>query len=211
MLKPLSLGLSSLGLDLTESQQQLLLQYLELLFRWNQTYNLTAIRDQHVMVTKHLLDSLTVMPHLRGQRFIDVGTGAGLPGIPLAIALPDKHFSLLDSNGKKTRFLTHAKNELSLPNVEVIKSRVADFIPEQRYDAVLSRAFASLGDMIDGCQHLLLPSGEFLAMKGQRPDDELERIDSKSLPVSITDLEVPGLSEYRCLLRIGPRVNLDLQ
>ncbi|WP_439101160.1 16S rRNA (guanine(527)-N(7))-methyltransferase RsmG [Congregibacter sp.] len=211
MLKPLSLGLASLGLDLTEAQQQLLLQYLKLLSRWNQTYNLTAIRDEHVMVTKHLLDSLAVLPHLRGQRFIDVGTGAGLPGIPLAIALPDRHFSLLDSNGKKTRFLTHAKNELGLDNVEVHKFRVADFVPRQRYDAVLSRAFASLDDMIAGCQHLLLPSGEFLAMKGQRPDDELERIDCKSLPVSITDLEVPGLSEYRCLLRIGPRVNLDLQ
>ncbi|EAQ97605.1 16S rRNA (guanine(527)-N(7))-methyltransferase RsmG [Congregibacter litoralis] len=211
MEKALRLGLEDLGLDLSEEQQELLLQYLKLLSRWNKAYNLTAIRDEAVMVTKHLLDSLAVLPHLRGQRFIDVGTGAGLPGIPLAIALPDKHFSLLDSNGKKTRFLTHAANELSLDNVEIVKSRVADFVPGERYDAVLSRAFASLDAMISGCEHLLLPSGEFLAMKGQRPDDELERIDCKSLPVSITDLDVPGLPEYRCLLRIGPKVNLDLQ
>ncbi|WP_439106529.1 16S rRNA (guanine(527)-N(7))-methyltransferase RsmG [Congregibacter sp.] len=202
MFKQLSQGLTSLGLDLSEAQQQLLLQYLKLLSHWNKAYNLTAVRDEQAMVTRHLLDSLAVLPHLQVQRFIDVGTGAGLPGIPLAIALPDSHFTLLDSNGKKTRFLVHASNELGLGNVDVIKSRVAEFVPDRAYDAVLSRAFASLDDMISGCQHLLVPGGEFLAMKGQRPDDELQRIGSGAFEISMIDLQVPGLSEDRCLLRI---------
>ncbi|MFK8041524.1 16S rRNA (guanine(527)-N(7))-methyltransferase RsmG [Congregibacter sp.] len=202
-------GLSELDIDLSDVQQQLLIQYLELLSRWNKTYNLTAIRDDSSMVTKHLLDSLAVLPHLQGQRFIDVGTGAGLPGIPLAIASPDRHFSLLDSNGKKTRFLVHAANELALDNVEVVKSRVADFVPKIAYDAVLSRAFASLDDMINGCRHMLTSSGEFLAMKGQYPDEELTQLDTGLMQVSVVDLQVPGLSEYRCLLRIRPQKDLE--
>ncbi|WOJ97448.1 16S rRNA (guanine(527)-N(7))-methyltransferase RsmG [Congregibacter brevis] len=209
MRSQLSQGLSGLDIDLSEAQQDLLIQYLELLSRWNKTYNLTAIRDESSMVTKHLLDSLAVLPHLRGRRFIDVGTGAGLPGIPLAIASPERHFSLLDSNGKKTRFLVHAANELALGNVEVVKSRVADFVPKIAYDGVLSRAFASLDDMIDGCRHMLTSSGEFFAMKGQRPDEELKQVDTGLMQVSVVDLQVPGLSEYRCLLRICPRENLE--
>jgi 16S rRNA (guanine527-N7)-methyltransferase len=207
----LSHGLKNLGLTIGTAQQQLLMDYLKLLSRWNKIYNLTAVRDERAMVTRHLLDSLAVQPHLSGQRFIDVGTGAGLPGIPLAIASPKQHFALLDSNGKKTRFLVHAVNELGLSNVEVIKARVTDYVPESAYDTVLSRAFGSLGDMISSCQHLLVSGGEFLAMKGQRPDEELQRVESDALEVSVIDLQVPGLSEERCLLRIRPNTHRDQQ
>ncbi|EED31965.1 methyltransferase GidB [gamma proteobacterium NOR5-3] len=207
----LSDGLHSLGLKIGTAQQQLLLDYLKLLSRWNKTYNLTAVRDERAMVTRHLLDSLAVYPHLQGQRLIDVGTGAGLPGIPLAIALPNLHFTLLDSNGKKTRFLVHAVSELGLSNVDVVKSRVSDYVPAQGFDVVLSRAFASLGDMISSCQHLLSPAGEFLAMKGQHPDEELQRIESAAFQVSTVDLQVPGLSEDRCLLRIRPCANRETE
>lgn len=200
-------GLSALKIELSDSQQSSLLEYLALLSRWNKTYNLTAIRDERAMVQKHLLDSLAVLPHLQGSRCIDVGTGAGLPGIPLAIALPERQFSLLDSNGKKTRFLTHACSALALKNVSVIKSRVADFVPSQCYDTVLSRAFASLGDMIAGCQHLLAADGEFLAMKGQHPSDELQPLQTSAYRVSIVDLRVPGVSEDRCLVRIRPKMD----
>jgi 16S rRNA (guanine527-N7)-methyltransferase len=201
----LSDGLNTQGLSFSPAQQQLLLDYLHLLSRWNKTYNLTAVRDESAMVTRHLLDSLAVVPHLNGQRFIDVGTGAGLPGIPLAITSPERHFTLLDSNGKKTRFLMHAINTLELKNIEVIKSRVEDYIPELAYDGVLSRAFASLDAMISSCTHLLAPNGELLAMKGQQPEEEIQRIDSEALHISIINLQIPGLLEDRCLLRLRPK------
>lgn len=200
-------GIELLTTALSDAQQESLLAYLALLSRWNKTYNLTAIRDERVMVHKHLLDSLAVLPHLQGQRFIDVGTGAGLPGIPLAIALPQNHFSLLDSNGKKTRFLRHACAELGLKNVSVIKSRVDEYIPEERYDTVLSRAFASLDAMISGCKHLITPNGEFLAMKGQYPSDEIQSVEATAHQVATIDLRVPGLAEDRCLLRIRPKLD----
>lgn len=205
----LSQGVKSLGLGLGAAQQQLLLDYVALLSRWNKTYNLTAVREERAMVTRHLLDSLALLPYVLGQRVIDVGTGAGLPGIPLAIALPTQHFALLDSNGKKTRFLVHAVNELGLANVEVIKSRAEDYVPLVSYDMVLSRAFASLDDMISSCQHLLASGGEFLAMKGQYPDDELQRIKSGALQTLTIDLQVPGLSERRCLVQIKPKGHRD--
>ncbi|MDP5070938.1 MAG: 16S rRNA (guanine(527)-N(7))-methyltransferase RsmG [Congregibacter sp.] len=201
----LSDGLHTLGLVLSSAQQQSLLDYLQLLSRWNKTYNLTAVRDEKAMVTRHLLDSLAIAAQLNGQRFVDVGTGAGLPGIPLAIALPECHFTLLDSNGKKTRFLVNAISTLGLKNVTVIKSRVEDYLPELGYDGVLSRAFASLDAMISSCIHLLGPHGELLAMKGQRPEEELQRIDPEALQLSIIDLQIPGLLEDRCLLRLRPQ------
>lgn len=207
----LSQGLKNLELALGTAQHQLLLDYLKLLSRWNKTYNLTAVRDERAMVTRHLLDSLSVLPHLQGQRLIDVGTGAGLPGIPLAIAAPTRHFTLLDSNGKKTRFLVHAVNELGLTNVQVIKSRVKEYSPAAGYDTVLSRAFASLDDMISSCQHLLIPGGEFLAMKGQHPDEELQSLESGAFKVSMNDLQVPGLFEDRCLIRIQANTDRDKQ
>jgi 16S rRNA (guanine527-N7)-methyltransferase len=198
-------GLRELAIDLDSARQAQLIDYLSLLARWNKAYNLTAVRDQPSMVTRHLLDSLSVHAHLKGQRFIDVGTGAGLPGIPLAIASPERHFTLLDSNGKKTRFLVQAKAELKLVNVDVVHARVEDYRPDACFDAVLSRAFASLGDMMRGCRHLLAPGGAFLAMKGQRPDEELRRLGSQIAEVSVIPLSVPGLSEERCLLCFKPQ------
>jgi 16S rRNA (guanine527-N7)-methyltransferase len=198
-------GVEILDIDLSDRQQSTLLDYVSLLARWNTKHNLTAVRDEAAMVTRHLLDSLTVFPYLRGQRFIDVGTGAGLPGIPLAVAAPDRHFVLLDTNGKKTRFLLHAVASLGLSNVEVVKARVEEYVPEAGFDAVISRAFASLDDMMTSCQHLLLRDGEFLAMKGQQPVEELQQIESRVSLINIP-LHVPGLSEERCLLRLRPNL-----
>jgi len=201
----LARGLDDLAISLDSAAQQQLLDYLSLLAHWNRRYNLTAIRDQRGMVTRHLLDSLAIVPHVNASRCIDVGTGAGLPGIPLAIALPDQQFTLLDSNGKKSRFLIQAIASLGLPNTEVVKSRVDEYRPRQSFDAVLSRAFASLGDMIAGCRHLLRPDGQFLAMKGQHPVDELREIQDRAELLGIEDLSVPGLAEDRCLVRLRLR------
>lgn len=195
-------GLEELGLHLPSSRQQLLLSYLALLKRWNKTYNLTAVRDEHDMLTRHVLDSLTIAPHINDERLIDVGTGAGLPGIPLAIAQPERQFSLLDSNGKKTRFLVQAKAELQLANINVYHTRVEQFAPETGYDTVLSRAFASLNDMIRSCHHILRPGGTFLAMKGQIPDAELITLDQRAELVAIVPLRVPGLVGERCLVTL---------
>jgi 16S rRNA (guanine527-N7)-methyltransferase len=200
-------GLAELKLDLTALQQQKLLDYLALLSRWNRAYNLTAVRDEQEMVTRHLLDSLAVLPHLNARRLIDVGSGAGLPGIPLAIALPQCEFSLLDSNGKKTRFLFQAVNTLGLGNCSVHRDRAENFRPLERFDAVLSRAFASLAAMIEACSHLLSEDGVYLAMKGRLADSELESVDPGVELQSVLDLHVPGLDEERCLVQLRPLGN----
>ena len=185
---------------MTGEQLKCLLTYLELLVKWNKAYNLTAVRDPSQMVTRHLLDSLAIAPHLVGERLIDVGTGAGLPGVPMAILFPQRHFSLLDSNGKKTRFLFQVKTQLGLDNMAVIQQRVEVSAPERPYDAVLSRAFASLEDMVNGCQHLLAAGGHFLAMKGGHPELELAVLADKCSVIAVHPLEVPGLAEQRHLV-----------
>jgi 16S rRNA (guanine527-N7)-methyltransferase len=201
----LARGLDKLGINLRPAAQQTLLDYLALLKRWNASYNLTAIRDEESMVVRHLLDSLSVLPFVVGEHCVDVGTGAGLPGLPLAVALPDTQFTLLDSNGKKTRFLTQAVATLNLDNVRVMQSRVEDYRPEPRFDVVLSRAFASLDDMIAGCHQLLCPNGLFLAMKGQLPEDELRDVEARVELLGVEILSVPGLAEDRCLVRMRSR------
>ena len=156
------------------------MQYLNLLVRWNKTYNLTAIREPIAMIGLHLLDSLAVHSHITDKkRLIDVGTGPGLPGIPLAIMNPDKHFSLLDSAGKKTRFLFQVRTELGLENVIEINMRAEAHEPLEHYDTVLSRAFSSLSDMLDTCEHLLTTQGCFMAMKGRLSESELAGISSR--------------------------------
>ncbi|MBB3048684.1 16S rRNA (guanine527-N7)-methyltransferase [Litorivivens lipolytica] len=196
-------GLKALDLDLSETQTDLLLRYLALLVKWNRAYNLTAIRDPQEMVIKHLLDSLTVVPYITRQRLLDVGTGAGLPGIPLAIVYPDKQFELLDSNGKKTRFLTQVVAELGLPNVRVHNLRIESGQLEPVYEGILSRAFASLADMTRDCGPLLIQGGELLAMKGVYPTEELSQLPKPYIVKSSHALAVPGLTGDRHLIKIG--------
>ncbi len=200
---PLRRGLGDLGLDLDATQQQQILDYLDLLLRWNSRFNLTAVRDPDAMLIRHVFDSLVVLPYVTAQRPIDVGTGAGLPGLLLAIAAPQTPYTLLDSNGKKTRFLVQAKSALGLDNVSVVHERVEHYRPDSLFDTVLSRAFASLGDMIAGCQQLLEPGGQFLAMKGQYPVEELDAVRDRCSLLEVIPLQVPGLHEERCLVRIS--------
>ncbi len=196
-------GCAALQLSVDERQQQQLLDYLSLLSRWNQTYNLTAVRDEAQMVTRHLLDSLAIAPYLAGQRFLDVGTGAGLPGVPLAVLFPEREFHLLDSNGKKTRFLFQVKTVLCLDNMVVHHARVGSFQAAKPFDAVLSRAFASLPDMVHGCRHLLAPGGRLLAMKGVQPAQEMQAVSHECAEIVVHSLIVPGLDEQRHLVEIA--------
>ena len=196
-------GLETLDIDCSAQQVDQLLDYLSLLVTWNSAYNLTAIRDPEQMVARHLLDSLAILPFITGENLIDVGTGPGLPGIPLAIMCPEKTFKLLDSNGKKTRFLFHARCQLKLQNLTEIQSRVEQFIPEKTYDTVLSRAFTSVAEMVDKCEHLLNPDGRFLAMKGKFPQSELSLL-AKDYKVDVSHrLTVPGVDGERHLIEIS--------
>ena len=192
--------LAQTDIALTEKQQQQLVQYVELLDKWNKAYNLTSVRLPEEMMIKHIMDSLVVAPHLKGKHYIDVGTGPGLPGIVLAIALPDTQFILLDSLGKRVRFLMQVKHALGLENVTPVQSRVEEYQPSVKLDGVLSRAFASLQDMVYWCSHLIDHSGKFIALKGVFPSDELD-----SLPAGIKfdekiSLEVPELDAQRHLI-----------
>lgn len=197
-------GAQQLGLDLKTHQIDQLLAYLSLFEKWNQAFNLSAIREPAAMVKLHLLDSLSIAPVLVGESFIDVGTGGGLPGIPLAIRFPQKHFTLLDSAGKKTRFLFQVKQELGLDNVSVENRRVEQFTPNPKFDGVISRAFASLPDMVESCAHLLNEGGRFWAMKGQIPVDELREIEASYILEHCHSLQVPGVEAQRCLLVMKP-------
>lgn len=192
-------GIASLNLNVTDSKVDQLLAFIKLIEKWNKAYNLTAIRDREEMTRLHILDSLAILPHVEGKRVIDIGTGAGLPGIPLAICLPETAFTLLDSNAKKTRFVQQVVLELKLKNVEVCHSRVENFHPEKAYDAVLTRAFASLPDIVKLTAHLLGKGGVLLAMKGQNLDAELAQIAGKK---SVIPVSVPGADVERCLVRI---------
>ena len=192
-------GIAALHLNATDEQVDQLLDFIKLIEKWNKAYNLTAIRNREEMARLHILDSLAIVPHIEGKRIIDIGTGAGLPGIPLAICLPGVDFMLLDSNAKKTRFVHQVILELKLKNVEVLHSRVEDYHPEQGYDAVLTRAFASLPDIVKLTSHLLSKDGVLLAMKGQNLDAELAQITAQK---SVIAVSVPGVDVERCLIRI---------
>ncbi|MGB0449374.1 MAG: 16S rRNA (guanine(527)-N(7))-methyltransferase RsmG [Porticoccaceae bacterium] len=196
-------GIEELTIECTPQQIDQLIEYVSLLVTWNNAYNLTAIRDPQQMIALHILDSLAILPYVTGKNLIDVGTGPGLPGIPLAIMCPDKTFKLLDSNGKKTRFLFHARCQLKLQNLTEIQSRVEQFIPEKTYDIVLSRAFTSVAEMVAKCKHLLSPGGRFLAMKGKFPQSELSLLE-KDYKVDVSHrLMVPGVEGERHLIEIS--------
>ena len=200
----LSRGLQELGLDFSTSTQNRLLQFLQLLEKWNQTYNLTAVRDPEQMVPRHLLDSLAALPYLQGTRILDIGTGAGLPGIPLALARSDLAFTLLDSNAKKTRFVRQAAHELGLKNVTVIQERAEKFHPEQKFDTLIARALASIPDMLACSQHLVAPPGCFLFMKGVIPQEELAAV-AGAYSVQMQALHIPGLDAARHLVILRQR------
>jgi 16S rRNA (guanine527-N7)-methyltransferase len=208
----LASGIASLELSLPERAPELLLAYLEQLHKWNKAFNLSGIRDPEAMLSHHLLDSLSLLPYIDGKRVADIGTGAGLPGIPLAICLPDVHFILIDSNSKKTRFIFQTAALLGLRNVEVVHTRVEDYAADPAVDIVTSRAFASLTDFITACRHLLRsgPGAKLLAMKGRMPDAELLEIPDDFHLYASYGLNVPGLDAERCVLDLRPRAALKL-
>lgn len=193
-------GLKALELDLDDSTVERLLDYIDLLLRWNAAYNLTAVRDPGEMVTRHLLDSLAVLPYVSGNSLADLGTGAGIPGIPLALARPELGVLLVDSNGKKARFLREAVRHLRLAQVGVAESRVEAV--EGEFDCITARAFATLADMLAWAGHLLKPGGRWLALKGRFPQDELDALPSGFEVEAIHRLDVPGLDAERHLVII---------
>ncbi len=200
----LTAGLAKLGQP--AALRAPLLAFLHLLEKWNAAYNLTAVREPEKMVTHHVLDSLAVMSYLHGRRIVDVGSGAGIPGIPLALARPEVEFVLLDSNAKKTRFITQAIHELGLSNVVVERARAEAYRPARLFDTVISRAFASLAEMLDMTQHLGAPDGVFVAMKGNYPQDELAAVPPQFKVERVESLQVPGLDAQRhavCLTKVG--------
>ena len=194
-------GLQALSLSATPEQTQQLLDFISLIAKWNKAYNLTAIRRPEEMVGLHILDSLAIAPYVSGKRIIDIGTGAGLPGIPLAIILPDKQFVLLDCNAKKTRFVQQALLELKLENVEVRHQRVEDYQPDSLFDTVITRAFANLADIVRLTAHLSALNGVLLAMKGQNPELELAEVTTDA-QTTIIPITVPGVDAQRCLIKL---------
>lgn len=198
--KKLSQGLAELGIDLDAATQQKLLDYLALLEKWNKVHNLTAVRDPSDMVTLHLLDSLSVLPHIKSGRLLDVGSGAGLPGIPLSIVRPDLQVTVMDSSHKKASFMRQAKATLGIPNLEVVCGRVEEFHPEHKFNMVISRAFSDLAEFMRLTAHLCDEGGVWLAMKGVYPFDELAQI--KGPTSEVVPLRVPGLEAQRHLVSL---------
>lgn len=193
-------GLAALQLDVAAAAQQRLLQYLGLLTKWNRTYSLTAIREPTRTVSHHLLDSLGVLPHLDCRSVLDLGSGAGLPGIPLAIARPDWRVTLLDSNHKKGAFLRQAVLELQLANVQVVTDRAEHWRPAERFDVVISRAFSDLPGFVEAGRHLCADDGRLAAMKGVHPDEELTQLTAETSVERIVPLTIPGLRAARHLI-----------
>lgn len=192
-------GIAQLGIELDEEKQRKLLDYLALLHKWNKVYNLTAVRDPQQMVSHHLLDSLAVLPYLWPGRWLDVGCGAGLPGVVLAVARPDWQFCLLDSNSKKTSFVQQAVIELGLKNVSVHCERVEEWQPEEKFDGIISRAFTELGDFLRITRHLMVEGGSWAAMKGLA-ERELAGVPEGCKVERIIPLQVPGLHAARSLV-----------
>lgn len=195
-------GLTELELSVDNNQKQLLLSYIALLVKWNKAFNLTAIRDPEAMIVRHLLDSLSVSAHLHGINIIDVGTGPGIPGIPLAIIFPKRRFTLMDSNGKKVRFMNQVKMSLGIENVFPVQHRVESFQPKEAFDSVISRAFTSLKQMVEMTEHLVSDIGLMQAMKGIYPEPEQQPLPEQWQIEKVIKLKVPKLEEQRHLVNI---------
>jgi len=195
-------GAAQLGIELSELQAQQLIRVLDELDDWNQRMNLTAIKERGAQITKHLLDSLSVQPFLQGERVLDVGTGAGFPGLPLAIVNPSRQFMLLDSTAKKLKFIEHVSRSLELPNVQTVHTRAENFRPAQRFDIVLSRAVGPVEQFVKWAGHLVVGGGRLLAMKGRHPEAELAKLPSGWKLAAVHRLNVPALDEERHLVEI---------
>ena len=206
----LAQGIAEAGLPIDEQKQQKLLAYLTLMQKWNKVHNLTAVRDADEMVVLHLLDSLVVLPFIDGKALLDVGSGAGLPGIPLAICLPDLKVTVIDSNNKKVSFMRQAKAELGIENLEVLGGRVEEIAPNRKFDMVISRAFSDLDLFISLTHQLCDAQGKWLAMKGVYPEAELAELEKNTgiTASKIEELKVPGLAAQRHLVFL-PFKNID--
>jgi 16S rRNA (guanine527-N7)-methyltransferase len=195
-------GAEGLGIALTDTQVERLLAFLQLLAKWSRTYNLTAVRDPDEMVTRHLLDSLSVRPYLSGTRVLDLGTGAGLPGLPLAVCESARHFTLLDGNGKKIRFVRQAAMELGLPNLEAVHCRIESYRPGPKFSTIASRAVAAIHEIHAQAAPLLRTPGRLLVMKGRYPAEELQNPALADLDLAVHPLRVPFLEGERHLIEI---------
>jgi len=193
-------GLARLALVLPDVAQRKLIEYINLIGKWNRVYNLTAIREPEKVLTHHILDSLAVAPHVCARTLLDVGSGAGLPGIPLALALPKVQVTLLDSNQKKCTFLNQAVIELKLDNVKVVCARIEEWQTDQRFDLVISRAFSELAKFVASTARLCVPGGKLLAMKGIEPLAEIQQLPNQFHLSHVTALKVPGLDAQRHLV-----------
>lgn len=194
-------GLAAMGIELAAEARARLAAHLELIAKWNRVHNLTAVRETEQMVVLHLLDSLSVLPHVEGAKtLVDVGTGPGLPGIPIAIAQPRTQVTLLDSSHKKCAFLQQAKTELALDNVTVVCDRVENWKPPRKFDAVISRAFSDLADFVTQAQHLVAPGGRLIAMKGVYPFEEIAKVPATHRVAQVLELQVPKLGARRHLV-----------
>ena len=196
-------GLSKLNLVFAPYQIEQLENYLLLLRKWNQAFNLVARTNSQELATRHILDSLSISKHLEGEHILDLGSGAGLPGIPLAIFNPDTRFTLLDSNGKKTRFLSHVKTDVGIQNIVIENSRAENYQCKDQIDMVVCRAFSSLSDIVKKAQHLFSHGCKILAMKGRFPSDEISHLPPGFKVVNSVKLEVPGTNSERHLVEIG--------
>lgn len=198
----LTAGIAALGLDVDAATQENLLAYLQLLAKWNRVYNLTALRNSDEWITHHLLDSLSVLPHVRGPLVVDVGSGAGLPGLVLAMLRPDWQVVSVEAVDKKAAFQRQVVAELALANVRVEGCRVEEAVLENGADTIVSRAFSSLADFVNLTRHLLKPGGQWTAMKGKRPTEEITALPSNVSVAEMIDLHVPGLNAARCVIQI---------